>query len=329
MIELADHPFFVASQYHPEFKSRPDRPAPLFREFVGAAQRYAVRARAGGGARRRRADPAPAASSSDRAPPREAGERGREGEAERDVRRAVPDPEPVRARGRDRRARDPRARGHGAVRAGRRARQPAGPRSAAAASARSCSARTSTPSRSAARSSRRSSTAAGRTSATRSSAPTTRPPSPSSSSSPGASTVEGSPVPLELLLTVEEEDALRGAKAFDAGVLDADFGYVLDHATPIGEVIVASPTYYRLERRVPRPRRARRHPPRGGPERDPRRRDRDRRDAARADRRPDDRERRLDPGRRRVHERRPRALPDPRRGALARQRPRRVGDRRR
>jgi CTP synthase len=31
------HPFFVASQYHPEFKSRPDRPAPLFREFVGAA----------------------------------------------------------------------------------------------------------------------------------------------------------------------------------------------------------------------------------------------------------------------------------------------------
>jgi CTP synthase len=31
------HPFFIASQYHPEFKSRPDRPAPLFREFVGAA----------------------------------------------------------------------------------------------------------------------------------------------------------------------------------------------------------------------------------------------------------------------------------------------------
>ena len=31
------HPFFLASQYHPEFKSRPERPAPLFREFVGAA----------------------------------------------------------------------------------------------------------------------------------------------------------------------------------------------------------------------------------------------------------------------------------------------------
>jgi CTP synthase len=35
--ELGEHPFFVASQYHPEFKSRPDRPAPLFREFVRAA----------------------------------------------------------------------------------------------------------------------------------------------------------------------------------------------------------------------------------------------------------------------------------------------------
>jgi CTP synthase len=40
-IELADHPFFVASQFHPEFKSRPERPAPLFREFVAAAIRQA------------------------------------------------------------------------------------------------------------------------------------------------------------------------------------------------------------------------------------------------------------------------------------------------
>jgi CTP synthase len=37
MIELDDHPFFVASQFHPEFKSRPERPAPLFRDFIGAA----------------------------------------------------------------------------------------------------------------------------------------------------------------------------------------------------------------------------------------------------------------------------------------------------
>ncbi len=40
-IELADHPFFVASQFHPEFKSRPERPAPLFAEFVAAALAHA------------------------------------------------------------------------------------------------------------------------------------------------------------------------------------------------------------------------------------------------------------------------------------------------
>jgi CTP synthase len=40
-IELPEHPFFVASQYHPEFKSRPLRPQPLFREFVGAAVEHA------------------------------------------------------------------------------------------------------------------------------------------------------------------------------------------------------------------------------------------------------------------------------------------------
>jgi CTP synthase len=41
VIELPDHPFFVASQFHPEFNSRPTRPEPLFREFVGAAKRQA------------------------------------------------------------------------------------------------------------------------------------------------------------------------------------------------------------------------------------------------------------------------------------------------
>jgi CTP synthase len=40
IVELPDHPYFVASQFHPEFKSRPTRPAPLFRDFVGAAARY-------------------------------------------------------------------------------------------------------------------------------------------------------------------------------------------------------------------------------------------------------------------------------------------------
>ncbi len=37
VIELADHPWFVASQFHPEFKSRPTHPHPLFRDFIGAS----------------------------------------------------------------------------------------------------------------------------------------------------------------------------------------------------------------------------------------------------------------------------------------------------
>jgi CTP synthase len=36
-IELPGHPFWVGTQAHPEFKSRPDQPHPLFRELVGAA----------------------------------------------------------------------------------------------------------------------------------------------------------------------------------------------------------------------------------------------------------------------------------------------------
>ena len=38
MIELADHPWFVGSQFHPELRSRPNRPHPLFRDFVRAAR---------------------------------------------------------------------------------------------------------------------------------------------------------------------------------------------------------------------------------------------------------------------------------------------------
>jgi CTP synthase len=41
IVELRDHPWFVAVQFHPEFKSRPDRPHPLFRDFIGAALKYA------------------------------------------------------------------------------------------------------------------------------------------------------------------------------------------------------------------------------------------------------------------------------------------------
>jgi tripeptide aminopeptidase len=58
--------------------------------------------------------------------------------------------------------------------------------------------------------------------------------------------VEGSPIGVELLFTVSEENALAGAKAFDLGQLRSELGFVFDHATPIGEIVVASPTYYRL-----------------------------------------------------------------------------------
>ena len=37
IVELRDHPWFVASQFHPEFKSRPERPHPLFDGFVAAS----------------------------------------------------------------------------------------------------------------------------------------------------------------------------------------------------------------------------------------------------------------------------------------------------
>ncbi len=37
MIEIENHPFYVATQAHPEFKSRPDKPHPLFRGFIESA----------------------------------------------------------------------------------------------------------------------------------------------------------------------------------------------------------------------------------------------------------------------------------------------------
>jgi CTP synthase len=42
VVELDDHPFYVASQFHPEFNSRPNRPEPLFREFMKAAAKAAA-----------------------------------------------------------------------------------------------------------------------------------------------------------------------------------------------------------------------------------------------------------------------------------------------
>jgi tripeptide aminopeptidase len=54
---------------------------------------------------------------------------------------------------------------------------------------------------------------------------------------------------VELLFTTCEELALAGAKAFDRNRLRAEFGFVFDHASPIGDLIVAAPTYFRIEGR--------------------------------------------------------------------------------
>jgi tripeptide aminopeptidase len=54
------------------------------------------------------------------------------------------------------------------------------------------------------------------------------------------------PVGIELVLTVAEEQGLRGAKAFDTSALRSQVGFVLDHAGPVGEVIVATPTQQKI-----------------------------------------------------------------------------------
>ena len=54
------------------------------------------------------------------------------------------------------------------------------------------------------------------------------------------------PVGIELVLTVAEEQGLRGAKAFDTSVLRSRAGFVLDHAGPVGEVIVTTPTQQKI-----------------------------------------------------------------------------------
>jgi len=40
IIELKDHPFFIAVQFHPEFKSKPDKAHPLFRDFIKSAYKF-------------------------------------------------------------------------------------------------------------------------------------------------------------------------------------------------------------------------------------------------------------------------------------------------
>ena len=111
VIELAreQHPFFVASQFHPEFKSRPDRPAPLFREFVGAALANAhgvapAALRIPEAAEEPATEVVTAAVGAEprsafrRARRGESGRRGRARASPRDVRDLVPDRQPVGSR---------------------------------------------------------------------------------------------------------------------------------------------------------------------------------------------------------------------------------------
>ena len=54
------------------------------------------------------------------------------------------------------------------------------------------------------------------------------------------------PIGIELVFTVAEEDGLRGAAELDLSAVRAPFGYALDHASPIGELITAAPTHQSL-----------------------------------------------------------------------------------
>jgi tripeptide aminopeptidase len=57
----------------------------------------------------------------------------------------------------------------------------------------------------------------------------------------------GAPVDLELLFTVGEERSLAGAREFDVARLRSRFGFVLDHSSPIGRIVIAAPSHYRLQ----------------------------------------------------------------------------------
>jgi tripeptide aminopeptidase len=55
---------------------------------------------------------------------------------------------------------------------------------------------------------------------------------------------------LELLFTVAEETGLNGAREFDVSRLQSSYGYVFDHASPVGEIITASPTHMRIDAEI-------------------------------------------------------------------------------
>ncbi len=137
---------------------------------------------------------------------------------------------------------------------------------------------------------------------------------------------EGPPAGVELLFTVAEEQGLRGAHAYDVSTLKADTGFVLDHATPIGEIITAAPTYKKLIADFTGVESHAGLFPEKGAQRDRGRLGRDRGDGAGPPRRGDDGQRRPDRGRQRSQRRR-RLLPGDGGGAGDRDRARAGGAR--
>ncbi len=305
MIELEDHPFFVASQFHPEFKSRPERPAPLFRDFIAAALERAARGTARcvhddvrvqdvrGAADRALPRPVVSRSVSAALASRRTLERrylsgtfaelcrieSPSGSERACAERVIAE---LRALGRRRpRGRRGRADGLGLrqparadPRTGRR--WPGSPRRSVLLCAHLDTVPLQAPVEPVLARRRWENANEGILGADNKAA------SRCCWRLPATSCKQGAPVDVELLFTVGEEVALAGSRAFDAARLRSDFGYVFDHASPIGEVIVDSPTPLPPRGHLPGRGRARGHPPRGGPQRDPRGRARDRLDAARA-----------------------------------------------
>ena len=315
VIELPDHPFFMASQYHPEFKSRPNRPEPLFREFVGAAlerARSAARPRPRRGGRRRAPAPGRAGrdGSAGRAPIPPSAETGdaqagtgraRTGHGgRRHVRRCARSraraatrrdgARPCAPSSSDRPRRD-RGRHRGGDRA--RVRKPAGPPPGPPGTRTVMLLRphrhgaADRPGRGGA-----ASTASIATAAPRSSAPTTRPGSRCSSRRRGA----GRPRARRAAASCSSRPARRTACAAPRRSTPPRSrpSSATCSTTPrrSARMVVAAPTYYAVHAEFLGTRRACRHPAGGRAQRDRRGGEGDRDDAARPARRGDDRERR-------------------------------------
>ncbi len=263
-----EHPFFVASQFHPEFKSRPERPAPLFREFV-ARWRASTRARGPGrDAPQRRPWRRPRAARC------AGGPCGRPTEAER--RRlnelfaelcAIASPF-----GHERGVRGPRARpssrrsawtSSATTPATSLARVPAR-RPALRALAAAVRAPRHRAARTATRSSRSWSTSGWENA--HDDDPRRRQQGRrrgDAAVAPGAGDRGLAGRRSSCCSRCSEENALAGAKAFDVARLRSRFGYVFDHATPIGEIVDGLADLLPHRGDLPRPGRPRGDPARG------------------------------------------------------------------